>query len=357
MPLVDHALVVGIDRYPVLGSLSGAQCDAMAFHAWVTTAGGVDPANTTKIVSSDFPPAAANQFWNEQPAPRTVDDFFHAVQAASDANDANGEGPQVGKRLYMFFSGHGFAPALDKSGVLMANASPAAPMNVAAHWWANRMYEGGWFDEVILFQDACREPMRQADLAPPFLVSLGLTGIAGRRRFFVLSAKNDQLSLEKDIGNKGVRGVFSVTLMEGLEGGARDAQTGEITTGGLMAYLQKNMPSRLTAQERANPDIAQAPEVLGSDPFVLVAAPPGWAAAAAEEFPVRIDLNGSRDARIIDRNLNDYRVENGAPDPWNVMLPRGFYRVMAPPYISETFEIAGTLRPNGTKEVIDVVVE
>jgi len=352
VPLNNHALVVGIDRYPALGSLSGAERDATQFHDWVTGEGGVEPARATKIVSSDYPQSP--QFWDEQPAQQAVDNFFHAIQAKSDANDAAGEGPQVGKRLYLFFSGHGFAPALDKSGVLMANASRPAPINVAALSWANRMYEGGWFDEILLFQDACREPMRQAELSPPFLISLGLTGLDKRRRFFALSAKNDQVSLEKKIGDEGVRGVFSVTLLAGLKGGARDPATGEITAAQLKAYLQSNMKSLLTNEELSNPDIANQPEVFDPDPFVIVEAPPGWGKAGVETFPVRIALNGSRDARILDHSLKDYLVQPMAPDPWEVPLPRGYYRVLAGPYSSEVFEVTGALRPDGTKEVTDV---
>lgn len=356
MPLADHALVVGIDRYASLKALSGAQRDAIEFHNWVVTHGGVNLANAIKIVSDNFAPAAADEYWREQPAHQAVDDFFHRIQAASDMNDQVGDGPKVGKRLYMFFSGHGFAPALDKSGVLMANASRTAPMNVAAQWWANRMYEGGWFDEVLLFQDACREPMRQAELSPPFLVSLGLAGQETRRRFFALSAKNYQLSLEKPIGGDGVRGVFSVTLLAGLNGGARDPDTGEITAAQLKAYLQSNMKSLLTPDELADPEIANQPEVFDPDPFVIIGAPPGWGAANAEEFPVRVTLNGSRDARIIGFDLTDRLVQPAAPDPWNVTLPRGFFRVLAGPLVSDPFEVTGALLPNGDKAVIDVAV-
>jgi len=38
----------------------------------------------------------------------------------------------------------------------MANATLKRAHNISAMLWANRLYEGGWFDEVVLFQDACR---------------------------------------------------------------------------------------------------------------------------------------------------------------------------------------------------------
>ncbi len=39
----DYALSVGINCYPGLTPLMGAEADAQAFHAWVTQTGGVAP--------------------------------------------------------------------------------------------------------------------------------------------------------------------------------------------------------------------------------------------------------------------------------------------------------------------------
>lgn len=354
MALADRALVVGIDRYPSLHKpLSGAELDATDFFDWVTTEGGVALANATLVVSSKYLPAP--QPWKEQPAREAIADFFHEVEKASQDNNAAGLGLRAGKRLYLFFSGHGFAPALDKSGVLMANASANAPMNVAAKWWADRMYQGGWFDEVLLFQDACREPMKLADLEPPFLKERNMANMAKRRRFVALSAKNNLLSLEKPHNNQ-VRGVFSVTLMAGLRGGARDPTTGEITAGQLKLYLQDNMKNLLTPAELANTTIANEPDVFDPDRFVILGPTPDWSPADADKFPVSVNLNGQTDARILGADLAEIAKDPNATDPWQLELARGFYRAVAGARMSDVFEVTGALRADGSKEPVNVVV-
>ena len=79
----------------------------------------------------------------------------------------------------MFFSGHGFSPSIDTSGVLMANAERDTPHNLSAKAWADRFYENGLFEEVLLFQDACREPVIDVDLTPPYLKRSTMPGIQG----------------------------------------------------------------------------------------------------------------------------------------------------------------------------------
>jgi hypothetical protein len=345
----DRALVVGIDRYPDLGDLRGAEADAKDFHKWVTEEAGVTDA--TLIVSSNFDPV---ELWNEKPAQETINNFFRAVNLESKINKAAEKDVRVGRRLYLFFSGHGFAPELDKSGVLMANSASDEPLSFAAMWWANRMYEGGWFDEVLLFQDACRERMSDAELTPPFL-RRDMDGKANRRRFYAFSAKDDLLALEKKWGERN-RGVFTLTLLAGLRGGARDPQTGEITTKSLREYLEMNMRKLLSRRDLAREDVATEPGVFHPDEFVIVAAPRDWARDKVRKFPVRVSLRGARGARVIDRDLKDVKWRLDGPDPWDIMLPRGLYRVFAEPYSSEEFQVTGALRADGSPEVLNVPV-
>src|SRR5258708_7093906 len=143
MALADYALCVGINRYPGLTSLNGAELDAQAFYDWVTGSGGVPQANAKLILSSQFPaPAQAAQ---AQPASQEIWTFFEQLRAAANANNTAGNGLIAGRRLYLFFSGHGFSPSLDMSGVLMANAERDTPHNLSPKAWADRFYENGLF--------------------------------------------------------------------------------------------------------------------------------------------------------------------------------------------------------------------
>ncbi|NTV96679.1 MAG: hypothetical protein HGA75_14920, partial [Thiobacillus sp.] len=61
----DYAIVVGINYYPGLGSLQGAEYDAGQFAAWLEdpAGGGLPPANVRRVRSSDFhPPPPASPF-------------------------------------------------------------------------------------------------------------------------------------------------------------------------------------------------------------------------------------------------------------------------------------------------------
>src|SRR5215207_9373162 len=169
MPLADRALVVGINGYPAIGPLSGAENDANDFYDWVTdpNGGNVSREHALKVLSSDFP--APGGVADARPAKEQIEKFFSDINNCSNANNVEGLGLKAGNRLWLFFSGHGFAPSLDRSGVLMANATFDEIHNIAAMLWANRLHEGGWYDDVLLFQDACRNRVADGDLTPPFL--------------------------------------------------------------------------------------------------------------------------------------------------------------------------------------------
>ena len=98
---------------------------------------------------------------DERPILAHMDDFFIKIDEITAKNNEEGNGLRAGRRLWMFFSGHGFAQSLKSSGVLMANATFKRVFNFSAVLWADRLHEGGWFDEVLLFQDACRNRVVQ----------------------------------------------------------------------------------------------------------------------------------------------------------------------------------------------------
>src|SRR5712671_335210 len=198
MALADRALVVGINRYPGISLLTGAENDAQDFYDWVTdpAGAGVNKVNALLILSSNFPsPPGADL---AKPAKEQIETFFTDIDNCADANNADGSGAglRAGKRLWLFFSGHGFAPSLDRSGMLMANATLKRAHNISAMLWANRLYEGGWFDEVVLCQDACRNRIGDAELAPPFLTPRLAPSGQDRKRFYAFSAKDRKLSKE-----------------------------------------------------------------------------------------------------------------------------------------------------------------
>jgi Caspase domain len=357
MPLADRALVVGINVYPGLTTLSGAENDAHAFHEWVTDPNGgrVDPKNALLLLSSKFTPPPTGAA-DARPAKQELEDFFTQVENSAQENNQAGQGLKAGNRFWMFLSGHGFAPSLNLSGVLMANAQQGVSHNFAAMLWADRLYEGGWFDDVILFQDACRERFAAAALTPPTLDLRQAPSAQRRRRFYAFSAKDMKLSKEIPMPQDGdkVRGVFSVTLLQGLRL-ARDPQTGSITTPQVRSYLQANMKNLLSPADLTDDDIARMPEVLESEPFDLVAAPPP---APVPDFPVQITISTPGGAgKILAGDLTKIVAQaNPAPAVWPLRLPRGLYKAAVDGSGEQNFEISGALLPDGSMRQTDVRV-
>jgi hypothetical protein len=355
MPLADRALIVGIDNYPGITPLSGAEHDALEFYKWVTSpaGGNVDPANATKLLSANYPaPASANA---AEPARQVIEDFFTAVDEAAEANNHASLGAKAGKRLWLFFSGHGFAPSLDRSGVLTANATLKRVHNIAPRLWADRLYEGGWFDEVILFQDACRNRIKEADLNPPFLRPKLPSNAQVRRRFYAFAASNDKLAKEVPLPGGGVGGVFTATLVQGLRGGARDPVTGAITTAQLKGYLQANMSKLLSQADLENDDVAKVPDVFDPDPFDIVSARPGT--HSVREFPVRVVPRQAGTAgQILDAGLRAIATVTATPAAWNLHLPLGLYKAVVAGVGEALFQVTGGLDANGTPTVEEVRV-
>ena len=351
MPLPDYALCVGINRYPGLTSLAGAEADAKAFYEWVTSDGGVSTPNAKLILSSQFP--SPSQPTEAQPTNLEIWGFFEKLRAVASANNANSLGLTTGRRLYLFFSGHGFSPSLDTSGILMANAERDTPHNLSAKAWADRFYENGFFEEVLLFQDACREQVNDVELTPPYLKRSVMPGVGARKRFYAFAAKSPLLAIEKPVDGV-IRGVFSATLMAGLGGAARDPQTGEITAAQLKSYLVSNMAARLDPVDLANEDISQRPDVFDLDPFVIVPASPA-AAASPALFPVEVTLAPpGPGAEILDGVRNVVANTGPGVPVWNTQLPLGLFELVVPGQPSHIFKVSGALGPTGLSEVVHV---
>src|SRR5262249_20233093 len=155
----DYAIVVGISQYPGLrvpggesADLQASERDAVAIRDWLvrTDGGGLKPENVTLITSSTVPktdPATA------QPEYRGVKKALRALaEKGVDAQTSEDRLP-VGRRLYLYFSGHGFSPVLEQPAVFTADASYVAPEHVFVHAWFAWFRTAGYFQEFVLWVD------------------------------------------------------------------------------------------------------------------------------------------------------------------------------------------------------------
>src|SRR5438045_3103110 len=109
----DFAFVVGLNDYPALGPLRGAQADARDFFAWVTDpqGGGIDPDQTRPDRPADLILSSLDAAGGlPKPARSEVDDVLRKYDRIANQRAQTGGPLKTGRRLYVFFSGHGFAP-------------------------------------------------------------------------------------------------------------------------------------------------------------------------------------------------------------------------------------------------------
>ena len=95
----NYAIVVGLNHYPGIVPLKGPENDAKWFHGWLLSNSLVKDEHAKLILSSDF--EANDETSEARPDPAVVDRAFERLLRIGIKKE------KVGKRLYLFFSGHG----------------------------------------------------------------------------------------------------------------------------------------------------------------------------------------------------------------------------------------------------------
>jgi len=290
----DRAIIVGIRKYPGLGEpLDGPENDARKVHEWVTSkaGGGVPPQSARLILSSDF--GAMQGPLDARPTLEAIQHEFDLLQDEAEKNDNEGNGFRVGRRLYLFFSGHGFEPDKDNVALLMANATPSRGYHVAATLYADYFRRAGIFDEVLLFMDCCRQPMASFPTnRPPYMESLASDAPEKGKWLKAFATKWSRKSREKKIDGV-AHGIFTSALLRGLKGEAPRDAAGQITDETLASFLYDHMKDPLTKAELDDPDIPKQPDInYDQDPNNRLVIVGGGASGLRVVFKTRPESNG-----------------------------------------------------------------
>jgi len=356
----DWAIAVGIGKYPDPGfePLKGPEVDARDFHSWVTSkAGGAVPKEQAKLIVS--PAQRPKSVINAKPAAEQVQEFFEHLDTLARRRASR----MAGRRLYLYFSGHGFAPEQEEVGLLMANATrDRLKHHIPGKAWANLFFRSGYFEEVLLFMDCCRTNLPHSIPNPPsFTASDNPQAIKNGRRLFVFATKWGTETRERVFKGKQTRGVFTVALLEGLRGRACAPGTSEVTTKSLRNYFHNSMRSYLPEVALNDPSIPEEPDVQPSQSasadFTIIkfAKPPALTGdAATGGSTVRVFFSATakgKKIRILNGTLNQ-EMDSGTAKPpqWKTVLPRGLYKAELEGVVgSRLFEVKGI-----AKEVVDV---
>lgn len=278
----DHAIVVGIRRYPTLGGsapptamdLKAPDEDAKAVADWISGLPDGRPKQVKLIRSADYP----DPFGPAGPKPIANDIVAAFADLFGQPRRADG---RVGQRLYLYVSGHGFGFRRHLGALFTANASDLDRDHVYIPDYFEWVIEAGLFKEYVLWFDACSSRDR---LVLPKFASLkpvksplspqGREMVAYAARFFLSAVEND-------IGGRPCS-VFTHTLLEGLRGAAADPATGAVTTESLRDYLFNNMRRHMSQAHLDDPNVSKEPDFGTVDDFVLV--PPSAVVTAGPAF-------------------------------------------------------------------------
>jgi hypothetical protein len=185
----DYAIVVGISRYPGLtdpegnaANLGGPDNDAAEVKKWLLDPAGGDVPDDqlTLIQSSAF--TASTDPLEAEPAQARIRKALNKLETKARDNPAHTPRLPIGRRLYLYFSGHGFAPKPDEGALFTADASPENPLHVYVHAWLSWFRQAGYFEEFVLWMDSCMNwqgsvVLETVTLSPRFGTTPGLAFI------------------------------------------------------------------------------------------------------------------------------------------------------------------------------------
>jgi hypothetical protein len=226
--LPDYAVVAGINRLGASGftPLKGAKRDASEFATWLTETLGLPPERVRNVSARREP---------------GYTELLNGI--AEVLNNQPDGGGRVGRRLYLFFAGHGVGPTAEECGLLPADWSEnASALYIGGHRCAEFIRDTGLFEEIVLCMDCCRDYTQ--GLPEPYFTLPGSKDLKGSnkvKRFYAFATLAASKARERRF-DKRIRGVFSRALMTGLRGDARDGD-GRITGATLKAYLLEEVPN------------------------------------------------------------------------------------------------------------------
>jgi hypothetical protein len=234
----DHyAIVIGIDGYSQLRPLTAAGEDAAKFALWLTSeeGGGLPSKNVRGIYSP--PPGSTNNPFEARPIQTQIDEAL--TRFGIETKD------RIGKRLYFYFSGHGFGSNFLDVGMLMANASlTRLGYNIGLLPYRSFFREMEVFDEIVFILDCCRDPHGGIETAKPGF-SLPKRGNGTKiQDVVILGAMYGEEAyqpLKNDFTDER-RGLLTQAVLEGLTKPEAADGLGRFTSSSLSYYVTQRVP-------------------------------------------------------------------------------------------------------------------
>lgn len=329
----DFAIVIGIDKYASLPPLRSAVSDATQFAKWLIEVGGV-PDDHIILVKS--PPRLPAQDDLVSPTVVHVTNALTRLGVIEKMREESPERRRIGRRLYFYFSGHGFGPDPVDVGMLFAHATTDfLKRNMGLLAYRKMFQNGGLFDEVVYVLDCCRDDERTAETSGPEFSVPSRPGPQPRAREFVIMAagwgsKAFEAAVPDDPASRR-SGLLTEALLEGLGLGRPPTaldQLGRVTSSTLLAHVKARVPQLAQAagvpQSPKGEDDDSAPIVLATFPLTSAEAvtlrvvPTLPQVQTGTLFFVQKFLDGA-EVEVARRELSGFP----AGEPWEMKLRPG----------------------------------
>lgn len=343
--MADHAILIGIGDYPGLGEeeqparLLGPVNDVASIKEWLLDrqGGGFADDSTIHVILSDAAAAVAGR-------PRPTGDELEAaltrIANIAEANRIAGKGMQVGERLYLFMTGHGFSNRRNSACLFTADATPRLNAHIHATGWLNWLQDSAFFREFVLWMDCCMDRLALDPVRDP-LLSVINAGIPPRANFVAFAAQRPLKAVEALMpADQKVHGVFTWALLQGLRGAAAD-HNGRVTGRSLADWVRNAQSALMTEEQRASSEVALEPEILQEDRALIFAR-----GIAPLRYRVTLDLPPEAQDQ-------DALLWSGVPpvarqftvDGTQRLLAPGLYLLQLPALgLSQGFEVLGDMR-------------
>ncbi len=314
----DFAIVVGINRYPAIRPLFGAEKDAASFAAWLGKSEGGDlpPENIRLILSANFPEPVKDFF--AKPVKEDIDAAFIDFGIEDEE--------RVGRRLYFFFAGHGVSPSFDDVVLLMANASKnRLRSNIGVQKYRSYLHDAAPFDELVIILDCCREFEDHAEpVGPVFTQRLAMDRAPLVKEYFLMASEYGKRAFEPQAGEPDDRrGLLSRAILEGLEERKAADPQNAITAASLTAYITRRLPELATETRlKQKPEIPQSPDMVICPPS---SSEPGEILAGEAKVTIVVEAALGGEVLLQTNTLDEIERRAWDATPWQVQLKPGVY--------------------------------
>jgi hypothetical protein len=225
----DFAITICIRDYPRLTGvppLENAVLDGDAVEQWLLGPAGIKPEHLFRVRSIADDP--------DDPIPQQyhIDRAFGRLFRA--ATEVGG-----GQRLYLYYSGHGAARAIQHTALLTAGWCPTMPdMSLDAVEYHDALALLAVFREQVLFYDCCRSfDLRIQGRGPDWYPATIVPGAEDVNQWIYFASGLTEFANSRRMEYSGRRGLFTRALLEGLQGAAIVPGSQVITTRSLAEYI------------------------------------------------------------------------------------------------------------------------